>query len=228
MEGKKIAVVSDAGTPCISDPGSILVEAAVAAGIPVEGVCGANAAVTALSISGFKFVSFSFYGFLPRSSREIKDSFGSFAGTDIPVAVYFESPNRIKKTMSILEETLPDASVCLCNDLTKKYERIYRGSPSTVLESLDNNEFSEKGEYTLVVYHPRNRHDTFAPQQVASDVTDEALLVDYMIKHGCSLKQAITGLAKESVRPKKALYAASLQLKALFNDNLDEGDKFGQ
>lgn len=213
IAGKNIAMVSDAGTPCISDPGSILVKAAIECGIEVEGVCGANAVVTALSISGFSFNAFSFYGFLPRTNKEIRDLFESVLKTNIPVAVFFESPNRIKHTVNLLKEIIADSELCVCNDLTKRYEKIYRGTPKDVFEELDINPDYDKGEYTIVVKIPY--YFKASASQEASINTLEAKIVEHMIKNNCSMKQAINELATMEKLPKKQLYTASLNLKEL-------------
>lgn len=212
LEGKSIAVVSDAGTPCISDPGGVLVEAAAQAGIEIEGVSGASAVVTALSISGFRFTEFAFHGFLPRSDKEIRESFER-AKSGVAVNVFFESPNRIKHTLALLGEVEPASRVCLCNDLTKKHERHYRGAVASVLAELEENPNADKGEYTMVVEFPPQPESEAA---ALTEVSDEALIVDYMLAHDCSAKAAVNELAANGVRPKKALYAASLRLKELF------------
>lgn len=212
MAGKQIAVVSDAGTPCISDPGAIIVKAAAEAGIPVEGICGASAVVTAISISGFTSPSFSFYSFLPKTMKEIKERLEEVIEREVPLVVFFESPNRIKKTLSLITEMIPDADLCLCNDLTKRFERIYRGKPSEVSAEIEGNPSSEKGEYTLVINLPPVDKKASADQDTLSA---EALLVDYMVKNQCSMKEAITAVTIISPYSKKELYAASLRLKDL-------------
>ena len=215
QEGKNIAIVSDAGTPCISDPGFVLISAAIDNDIPIIGICGANAAITALSISGFYCSSFSFYGFLPRKESEIKDAFSKAANNDVKVCVYYESPKRIKKTISILKLTVPTANVCLCNDLTKLYERTYRGVPEKVLELLNSNPDSEKGEYTIVVEFPKT-----LPQDLKVDnvETNEGKIINYMMNNHVSVKEAISALAGKGAS-KKELYSASLHLKALFSSD---------
>jgi 16S rRNA (cytidine1402-2'-O)-methyltransferase len=156
LRGKSVALVSDAGTPCISDPGHALVAAAAAAGIEAVSVCGASSVVAALSVSGFNFVSFAFYGFFPREPKHIREALRRAGEGEIPVSVFFESPRRIEKTLRAIigDEALSGAEICLCNDLTKLHERIYRGSPQAVLGELEGNPAAGKGEYTLVVRVP--------------------------------------------------------------------------
>jgi 16S rRNA (cytidine1402-2'-O)-methyltransferase len=95
-EGKNIAIVSDAGTPCISDPGGVIVKAAAAHGIKIESIPGSSSVITALSICGMAFTNFSFYGFLPKEAKEIKKIIEAARKSEILVFVFFESPKRIK------------------------------------------------------------------------------------------------------------------------------------
>ncbi|MDR2569290.1 MAG: 16S rRNA (cytidine(1402)-2'-O)-methyltransferase, partial [Oscillospiraceae bacterium] len=191
--GKNVALVSDAGTPCISDPGGIIVKAAAEQGISVVGVCGASSVITALSVCGFCFDSYVFYGFFPRTVNEIKKTINTARKRNIDTSVFFESPKRIKKTMQILKDETPDAELCLCNDLTKMYERIYRGNAMDILDELNSNPSSEKGEYTLVVSFGKTEDETIHNNRVQ---TLEAMLVDYIIINGGTLKDAVTALTQ--------------------------------
>lgn len=215
LEGKSVAVVSDAGTPCISDPGFVLISAAIENHIPVIGICGANAAVTALSVSGFYCNTLSFYGFLPRKESEIKAVFLRASNCDLRVCVFYESPKRIIKSIHILQQVVPDSRVCLCNDLTKLYERIYRGNPAEVLGELNGNPDAEKGEYTLVVEFPKV---LIQQETIKSGETNEGRLINYMVLNNSSAKEAISALSGNGIS-KKELYAASLHLKELFSSD---------
>ena len=213
LEGKNIAVVSDAGTPCISDPGSIIVDAAVKNNIQVIGVCGASAVITGISISGFSALTFAFYGFFPKTNHEIREKIEQVKENGIPVSVFYESPLRIKKTINLLCELLSDSEMCLCNDMTKMYERVYRGSPQSILEELKKNPSSEKGEYTLII-----KTNVVRKIVAKSDSTTslESQIVDYMITHNATAKQAVKELSKKNGMTKNELYAASLHLKEMF------------
>lgn len=205
--GKHVALITDAGTPCISDPGYVLVREAVRAGIPVTSVPGCCAAITAITVSGFSALSFGFYGFLPRTAGEIRKVFARVAGEYSTLAVFYESPNRIVKTVALLAECLPDCKVCLCNDLTKKFEKIYRGTPAEVLAELEANPNADKGEYVLVL-------ETAARAETAeSGLSPEAMLVDRMVRDGVGLREAVKLLAEEKKAPKGVLYDAGLRLK---------------
>ena len=214
-KGKNAALVSDAGTPCISDPGGIIVKAAAEHGIKVEGICGASAVITALSVCGFCFDSFAFFGFLPRTTGEIKKAIYNARKSGVKVSVFFESPKRIKKSLEVFINEAPEAALCLCNDLTKMFERIYRGTPQKILEELLANPSSEKGEYTLVAGLGEGREPA-----LEKGPSPEALLIDYIVTSGASVKDAVKILAEKHRAhfSKKDFYSASLNLRALFSE----------
>jgi len=224
LSGKDVALISDAGTPCISDPGHRLVSLAADAGVEVVAVCGANAVAAALSVSGFDASRFVFLGFLPRTKKEQLEIFTGKWGNNPPFssaipAVFYESPLRINKTLGWLAEVHPVASVCLCNDLTKKFERIYRGMPAEVLAELEENPSAKKGEYTCVISLPMAANIETSEEETKAILSLEAQLVDIMIKQNCTLKDAASLLHEGSPRKqgrKKAIYAATLKLKGLF------------
>lgn len=222
LAGNDVAVVSDAGMPCISDPGAILVEAAANAGIDVVGVCGASAVITAVAVSGFvkSNSDFAFFGFLPRKKNEIEEKLNASVQTGISTAVFYESPLRIKNTMAIIADTLPDAGVCLCNDLTKLYEKIYRGTPSDVLAELTANPNAEKGEYALVLDFTHVSPVTEGKNEIR---TPECVLVEYMLDKECSMKEAVTYAAAKSDFSKNQLKSASFRLKELFGSGVQGG-----
>lgn len=210
LEGCRVALVTDAGMPCVSDPGYLLVRAAVDAGVPVTVVPGACAAVAAVALSGFNALSFAFYGFLPRTAGDIRKVLRRVEGEYSPLSVFYESPNRIIGTVGLIAEVLPAAQLCVCNDLTKKFERIYRGTPAEVLEELRANPSADKGEYVLLIDRPSEK------ETAADDaLSPEALLVDRMVKNGVSARDAVAQLAKEKVAPKGVLYDAAIRLRSL-------------
>ena len=216
LSGKNIAIVSDAGTPCISDPGCILVNSAIKNNIKVVGISGASAVITGISISGFNALSFAFYGFLPRTNSEIKEAIEKIKDSSISVSVFYESPLRIKKTMRLICEIFPNSEICLCNDMTKMYERIYRGTPTTVLEELNNNQNSEKGEYTLIINNLIEKNNK---PKYNEEISLESKIVDYMIKNSCTVKDSIKEISKKDNISKNELYNASLHLKEVFSYN---------
>lgn len=146
--GEKVALVTDAGTPGISDPGERVVRAAVAAGLRVESVPGPCALVAALTASGLPTDEFHFIGFLPHKSgqrRKQLEALKSFAGT---LALY-ESPYRIEKLLGELNEVFPDRTIVLARELTKKFEEFLRGKPAELLALVAKR--SLKGEFVVLV-----------------------------------------------------------------------------
>lgn len=210
------AIVTDAGTPCISDPGYGLVQACLRREIPVIPVPGSCAAIAALSVCGFDTRSFSFYGFLPREKKELKDKPKQIRkSTDL--AVVHESPYRVRELLSVLQEIMPRAKVSASCDLTKLHELTVRGSVSEVLSRLEQNPKSEKGEYCLVIdlseVPPLEEDRT----DIRDGISTEALLADLMIK-GNDLRGAMDLLQQRGIR-KNELKAASLRLKSLFSND---------
>lgn len=211
--GKNIALVSDAGTPCISDPGSVIAKRAADENIKIESICGPSAVIAALSISGFDCSHFAFYGFFPKREIEIIKELKTMVNTRIPINVFYESPKRIITTLKIIENILPEAELCVCNDMTKLYEKVYRGPISQVVCEISDYQYYEKGEYTVVLNIP--------PQNEISSnnpiFSKEALLIDYIVKNNCSFKSAILALSEayKGVFSKNDFYLASLNIKQL-------------
>ena len=150
-ENLSVAVVTDAGTPCISDPGSVLAREAAQLGIEVLAVPGPTAMASALSVSGFDTREFAFYGFLPRGGRELREKLLAMQRSGVPVAVVHESPHRVIDLVEEIARTLPGCRVSASCDLTKLYEKTIRGDAQDVLAMLRANEKAEKGEYCLVL-----------------------------------------------------------------------------
>lgn len=144
LSGKNIAVVTDAGTPGISDPGEILIKAAVENEIKVIPIPGVSAAITALSVSGLDTSEFVFIGFLPhKKGRQTKLKEIAIEKRTI---ILYESPYRIIRLLNELLEFVGDREVAVCRELTKKFEEIYRGKISEVLKAV-----KEKGEFVVIV-----------------------------------------------------------------------------
>ncbi len=181
-----VAVVTDAGTPCISDPGSILVHEAAQAGIEVLAVPGATAMASALSVSGFDTREFAFYGFLPRQKKDLEEKLLSIARSGVPIAVAHESPHRVIDLVRVIAATLPGCRISASCDLTKLYEKTIRGTADEVLAMLLANEKAEKGEYCLVL----DLHDVhLAEQQAAPNASLEARIFELMFS-GKDMREA--------------------------------------
>lgn len=207
-----VAVVTDAGTPCVSDPGFGLVRAAVERGIEVIPVPGCCAAVAALSVCGFDTREFAFYGFLPREKKELREKLLSMAG-QCPVAVVHESPYRVTELVSVIAEILPDARISASCDLTKLHEKTIRGTAAEVLEMLRNNPKTEKGEYCLALDFHQVKLEQEKP---TADISLEARLTELMLP-GLSLRDAQEELISRGEK-KNAVKAAGLRLKRLFGE----------
>ncbi|MCU0784231.1 MAG: 16S rRNA (cytidine(1402)-2'-O)-methyltransferase [Verrucomicrobia bacterium] len=146
--GEKVALVTDAGSPGISDPGERVVKAAIAAGLRVESVPGPCALVAALTASGLPTDEFHFIGFLPHKSgqrRNQLESLKAFAGT----LVLYESPYRIEKLLAELNEVFPERNVVIARELTKKFEEFLRGKPAELIAVTAKR--SRKGEFVVLV-----------------------------------------------------------------------------
>ena len=153
-EDINVALTCDAGTPAISDPGHQLVASAWDAGIPVIPVSGPSATVTALSASGFEAKEFAFYGFLPREKKYLREKLDNIRNSGIGIAVMYESPHRVVNLVEEIANAWPGKQVAVCCDLTKRYEKIYRGISDEVLADMQANANIEKGEYCIVAEVP--------------------------------------------------------------------------
>ena len=209
-EGIDVALTTDAGTPCVSDPGEGLVSAAIERGIEVIPIPGCCAAVAALSVCGFDTREFAFYGFLPREKKELREKLLAIA-RQAPVAVAHESPFRVVELLEVIAGTLPQTRVSASCDLTKLHEKTLRGPAEEVLAALKANPKAEKGEYCLVL----DFHDVTLPEERApvADVSLEARLTDLLLT-GLDLRGAQAALV-EAGEKKNAVKAAALRLKRL-------------
>ena len=214
LAGKSIAVITDAGTPCISDPGNELIRAAVEAGIDVIGVPGCCAAVTALSVSGFDLSSFLFYGFFPRENAERRKLLEKLRRGDTRTFVFYESPKRIMELVDFFVASEAGVRMCLCNDLTKLHEMSFRGTPVEVKDKLLAKGNYEKGEYAVVI----EIEESYLFTKTEHTVSAEAMLVDAMVARGVSGKDAVAAVLADENNSysKNELKAALLNLKKLF------------
>ncbi len=147
-QGDRIALVSDAGTPGISDPGFRLIQVAIKNRIPIVPVPGPSAVITALSVSGLPTDAFLFKGFLPHKPKKRKDLLKQLEETR-ETLIFYESPHRLKETLKDILETLGDREIVLTRELTKIYEEILRGKASEVQHQLAEKKI--KGEITLII-----------------------------------------------------------------------------
>ena len=208
--GKNIALITDAGTPCISDPGSILISECISNKIEIFSIPGASALTTALTLSGLVIHNFAFYGFLERKNSKQKEELKRIQQNDLETIVFYESPKRIIPTIKNIKEVMNDPYIIVLNELTKKFEKKYYGKSSQVLDLLQKANY-ELGEYVIVV--SKNKME-----EKKEEVSLEALLIDKIIKNNYTMKEAINDLAFEfkNKYSKKEIYNASLKLKNIF------------
>ena len=211
-EDLTVALTCDAGTPGISDPGHLLVRACWEAGIPVEPVCGPSAVVTALSASGFDAREFAFYGFLPRERKALSEKLDAIRGAGVNVFVLYESPHRIVDLVAAIAEKWPQCALCVCSDLTKRFERIYRGGAGEVLAQLRANPGVEKGEYCLAADLSALPPLEEPAPRIRVDAWMLARLLD-----GATVNEAASD-ALEAGYPRNEVYRAKLKIADMFEE----------
>jgi 16S rRNA (cytidine1402-2'-O)-methyltransferase len=194
--GKKVALVSDAGTPCINDPGQALVQACVQEGIPFTAIPGPCSLIQALVLSGFDTTRFQFVGFLPRKGQEALRSLLSYPGTSIG----FESPERLVDTLNALGELAPERQFAVAREMTKTYEECRRGNALELAAHYEK--IPPKGEIVLLVQGGK------LPEE---ELPLDELLILLQELHGISLKEAIKLAAKLKGLPKSAVYKQAHQ-----------------
>lgn len=216
LAGKSVAVITDAGTPCISDPGNELIKAAVEAGIRIVGVPGCCAAVTALSVSGFDLSSFTFFGFFPRENVERRRLLEKLRHGDTRTFALYESPKRIMELVDFFIDEGAKCRMCLCNDLTKLHEMHFRGTPAEVKQQLLAKGSYDKGEYAVVV----EIDEDYVFNKVEHTVSAEAMLVDAMVAGDITPKEAVAAVLADENNSysKNELKAAALRLKRMFGE----------
>ncbi|MGN0996264.1 MAG: 16S rRNA (cytidine(1402)-2'-O)-methyltransferase [Candidatus Ventricola sp.] len=218
-EDLSVAVVTDAGTPCISDPGSVLVREAAQLGIEVLAVPGPTAMAGALSVSGFDTREFAFYGFLPRQKKELREKLLSMKRSGVPIGVVHESPHRVIELVRTVCETLPGCRISASCDLTKLHEKTIRGTAGEVLALLEANEKAEKGEYCLVL----DMADAeLPPEPVSSSVSLEARLFEEMLC-GADLRQAGERLMEQGEK-RNDVYRARTNVQRFFQDMMEKAN----
>ncbi len=193
LAGEDIALVSDAGTPLVSDPGYRLVEAAIERGVRVSPIPGPSAVMAALAVAGLATDRFVFLGFLPhkaQSRRKLWEEWGQAQAT----LVCFESPHRILETLAELAEMTPGRRMAACRELTKIYEEVLRGTAAEILTTLAGRP-TVKGEFTLVLERTK-----------PNEAVDVTKLVAELEEAGWTPMDAIKEAAKRAGVPKRAVY----------------------
>jgi 16S rRNA (cytidine1402-2'-O)-methyltransferase len=203
--GKRIAVVTDAGTPGISDPGALLVRNVAAEGYDVVPIPGASAATAALSVAGIVSPHWLFYGFLPTSSKARKDVLESLRA--LPFAlVFYEAPHRVGAAVQEMARALGgDRPAVVARELTKHFETIQRGTLADLSAKLDAGTESQRGEFVVIVDAPIQK--TASAQPDADDAILVKLLDELPLAQAVRIAVALTG------SPKNRLYARALELQ---------------
>lgn len=202
--GERIALVSDAGTPGVSDPGAKIVEAVRLAGLQVMPLPGASAAISALSASGLIHDRFYFVGFLPSKAGQRDTLLQSLAATAASL-IFYEAPHRIlDSTSAMLAAFGPTRQVVFARELTKLFEEIHRCSLAEAAAWLNADSHREKGEYVVLI--------EAAPETAADDHLEAKRILTILLKE-CSVKQAASLAAQLTGQKKNALYQLALELK---------------
>lgn len=207
--GENIAVISDAGTPGISDPGSVVLKKCIEEGIDIEVLPGATAFTTALIYSGLDTSTFIFKGFFPRENKE-KREFVEDLKNRRETIIFYESPYRVLDTLNFLRESFGNRNIAVCRELTKLHEEIYRGNLEEAICYFNDN--SPKGEFVLVLEGKsleEIRNENIAKWEDMS-IKDHII---YFINEGMSKKDAIKQVSKDRDLPKSEVYKHSIDIE---------------
>jgi 16S rRNA (cytidine1402-2'-O)-methyltransferase len=198
-EGQSVALISDAGTPGISDPGSVLIRRAIENGIAVVPVPGPSAFIAALSLSGFSTESFLFLGFLPPKTAQRQKILKELS-LEKRTLVFYEAPHRIVETLSDMASILGQRKAVLVKEITKLHEETIRGTIPQILAQMETAKIA--GEYVIVV-EGRPEESELSPDDALAEIRA-------LMKKGLGRKEAVKRIAEEYGMSKKALYDLSL------------------
>ncbi|MGL5417581.1 MAG: 16S rRNA (cytidine(1402)-2'-O)-methyltransferase [Clostridium sp.] len=206
--GENIALVSDAGMPGISDPGSVIVKRCIEEEIQFEVLPGATAFATALIYSGLENSKFAFRGFIPRETKDRKELVEEIKEMK-ETLIFYEAPHRLLSTLTFLEESLGDRQIAACRELTKLHEEIVRGSISEVKNHFL--EVAPRGEFVLVLNGKTEAEFDKEKMEEWEDLTIEEHIKKY-INNGISKKDAIKMVAKDRKEKKSVIYKYSTEI----------------
>ncbi|MCH5342313.1 MAG: 16S rRNA (cytidine(1402)-2'-O)-methyltransferase [Acetatifactor sp.] len=203
LAGQNVALITDAGTPAISDPGEVLVKLCQESGVPVTSLPGPAACITALTLSGLPTRRFCFEGFLPSDKKEKREVLEELVQESRTIILY-EAPHHLVRTLEELRETLGDRDVTLCRELTKKFESVM---PTTLDKALEYYKVQEpKGEYVLVI-RGRSREDKRREEISAWESMSVEEHMAYYEGQGLDDKTAMKQVAKDRGVGKREIYA---------------------
>lgn len=195
LEEMDVALVSDAGTPGVNDPGQALVQAASEVGIEVVAVPGASAVTSAVAVSGLVEGAFVYLGFLPRKKGERTKLLESLAREQRPI-VAFETPRRLRQSLQDILEILGDRPIAVCREMTKLHEEVFHGAVSEAIEYFQQ----PRGEFTLVLEGGNDRYqDDNASEEMAQSLLEELRGQGSGAKHAVEHVTAVTGLSRRQV-----------------------------
>ena len=204
IAGKNIALITDAGTPAISDPGEVLVSMCQEAAIPVTSLPGCCACITALTLSGLSTRRFCFEGFLPGDKKE-KQLVLEELKRETRTIILYEAPHHLKRTLRELYDTVGQRRITLCRELTKKFETIF---PTTLEEALDYYEENEpKGEYVLVL-EGKSRKEVLREEQARWEAMSIEEHMAFYEEQGMDRKTAMKKVAADRGVGKREIYQA--------------------
>lgn len=207
-EDKNIAIISDAGTPGISDPGEVIVKKCIEENIDFEVLTGATAITTALVYSGLDTTKFIFRGFLPRENKDRKPIIDDLVNRT-ETLIFYEAPHRILNTLEFLYENLGDRKIAICRELTKMYEDIIRMTLGEAIKYYKEN--SPRGEYVLVLEGKSLEELQEEERSKWNNLSVEEHIKTY-IEEGFNKKDAIKKVAKDREMPKSEVYKYSINI----------------
>lgn len=206
--GEMVALVSDAGSPGISDPGSVIIRKCIEENLDFEVLPGATAIITALVGSGLDTTRFTFRGFIPRENKDRRELIEEIKNHR-ETLVFYEAPHRIRETLDFLSGALGNRKIAVCRELTKLHEQIVRGTIEEVREHF--NVTAPKGEFVIVI-QGKSKEEIQAEQKAKwENMSVEEHIIDYINK-GYSKKESIKLVAKERNVPKSEIYKYSTQI----------------
>lgn len=208
-KGKNVALITDAGTPGISDPGEDLVRLAYEAGIEVTSLPGACACVTALTLSGLPTRRFCFEAFLPPDKKERQEILEELK-TETRTILLYEAPHRLVRTLQELLEALGDRRITLCRELTKRHETVFAATLQEALEYYQNQE--PKGEYVIAL-EGRSRRELRLEQQKSWEELSLAEHMELYRRQGLEQKEAMKAVARDRGMGKRDVYRMLLEEK---------------
>ncbi len=206
--GENIALVSDAGMPGISDPGSVIVKKCIEEGLDFEVLPGATAFSTALIYSGLDSTAFTFRGFIPRDTKSRKVIVEELKNQK-ETLIFYEAPHRLLSTLTFLKENFGDRNLSACRELTKLHEEIIRGKISEVIEHFNEN--NPRGEFVLVMEGLTEEEIEKEKRAIFEELSIEEHIIKY-IENGMSKKDAIKAVAKDRKVPKNEIYKYSTNI----------------